>query len=60
LKNTMSVGKLKSVPLREVRLLEFEHYFQQIATPFEWNFTRHKLKKLLERLDQHSRHAQAA
>ena len=41
----------------EQRLLDFQDYFQQIATPFEWNFTRRDLKKLLERLDRHVRAA---
>ena len=48
-----------TLDLAEWRLLDFQQYFQQIATPFEWNFTQEKLKKLLERLDQHSQHAQA-
>jgi DDE superfamily endonuclease len=33
-------------------LNEFEHHYNQIAKPFEWNFTRHKLAELLDRLDQ--------
>jgi hypothetical protein len=49
-----------TLDIAERRLLDFQQYFQQIATPFQWNFTRRKLKKLLERLDQHGPHAQAA
>jgi hypothetical protein len=31
-------------------LLAFEHRYEQTAAPFEWNFTRTDLTKLLERL----------
>ena len=33
------------------RLLEFQARYEQIATPFEWTFTRVDLKRLLKRLD---------
>lgn len=36
------------------RLNEFEHHYNQIARPFEWNFTREKLIELLNQLDQHT------
>lgn len=32
-------------------LTEFEHHYNQIAQPFQWNFTRDKLAALLERLE---------
>ena len=32
-------------------LNDFERHYNQIAEPFEWNFTRDKLAALLERLD---------
>ena len=35
------------------RLLEFQSYYEQAAKPFKWKFTRHDLKRVLERLDQH-------
>jgi hypothetical protein len=35
----------------EQRLLAFGRHFEQIATPFEWKFTRHDLERLLARLD---------
>ena len=59
-RKVLTPNDLATLDLAERRLLDFQQYFQQIATPFEWNFTRKKLKKLLERLDQHSQHAQAA
>jgi hypothetical protein len=33
----------------------FEQRYNQIATPFEWNYTRHKLGELLDRLRQPER-----
>jgi hypothetical protein len=32
------------------RLLAFERYYETIARPFEWRFTRHDLTRLLRRL----------
>ena len=34
----------------EARLLDFQHYYEQIATPFEWKFTKDDLNALLERI----------
>ncbi|MCA1698811.1 MAG: transposase [Actinobacteria bacterium] len=36
-------------------LNEFERHYNQIAQPFEWNFTRDKLAAVLERLDNQQR-----
>jgi hypothetical protein len=36
----------------EDRLLAFQEHYQQIATPFEWRFSRADLTRLLERLRQ--------
>ena len=33
------------------RLNEFERYYNEIAEPFGWRFTREKLNELLRRLD---------
>jgi hypothetical protein len=43
--------------LSEVKqaLLEFQPYYEGIAQPFEWKFTRDDLKKLMARLSQKSR-----
>ena len=35
------------------RLLEFQTYYEQIAKPFEWKFTRVELKALVSKLDDH-------
>jgi hypothetical protein len=32
------------------RLLEFQSYYEQIAKPFEWKFTRFELKELFAKL----------
>jgi hypothetical protein len=35
------------------RLNAFEDHYNQIAKPFDWNFTREKLANLMTRLDAH-------
>jgi hypothetical protein len=35
------------------RLDAFEHHYNQIATPFDWTFTRHELEQLIARVAQH-------
>jgi hypothetical protein len=35
------------------RLDAFEHHYNQIATPFAWNFTRHDLADLITRVSDH-------
>ncbi len=35
----------------EERLLHFQDYYESIATPFEWKFTRDDLAELLKKLD---------
>ena len=37
----------------ETRLLDFQQYYEQIATPFEWKFTKDDLNALLERIAAH-------
>ena len=32
------------------RLMNFERYFESIARPFEWKFTRAKLNALIQRM----------
>lgn len=40
-----------SLAALEDRLLRFQDYYAAIAKPFDWNFTRHDLARLLARLD---------
>lgn len=35
----------------EARILGFQEHYQQIAQPFDWNFTREDLARLMARLD---------
>jgi len=42
------------------RLLEFQSYYEQIAKPFEWKFTRLELQKLVEKLKAPPPYALAA
>ena len=37
----------------ETRLLDFQQHYEQIATPFEWKFTKNDLNALLERIAAH-------
>jgi hypothetical protein len=37
----------------EARLLAFQQHYEQIATPFEWKFTRNDLNALLDRVAAH-------
>jgi hypothetical protein len=37
----------------QARLLEFQQYYEQIATPFEWKFTKDDLNALLQRITAH-------
>ena len=37
----------------ESRLLDFQQHYEQIATPFEWKFTKNDLNALLERIAAH-------
>ena len=41
--------------LRDVEssLLGFQQYYERIATPFEWKFTKNDLNALLERIASH-------
>ena len=45
----------------EERLLAFQRYYEALARPFEWRFTRRDLAELLEKLErQSSRQEEAA
>jgi len=40
----------------EDRLLSFQERYQEVASPFEWRFTRTDLERLMDRLDGHHGH----
>ena len=44
----------------EKRLLEFQGYYEAIAKPFEWKFTRADLDELLVKLAGHEQHRNKA
>ena len=44
----------------EARLLAFQRRYQQTAVPFDWQFTRSDLDRLLRRLEEHEHPARAA
>jgi hypothetical protein len=37
----------------EARLLAFQQHYEQLATPFEWKFTKDDLNALLKRITVH-------
>jgi transposase len=44
----------------EARLLAFQRRYEQTAAPFDWQFTRSDLDRLLRRLEEHEHPARAA
>jgi hypothetical protein len=42
------------------RLLAFHHYYEQIAKPFEWKYTRADLQELMHKISRPMPLAQAA
>jgi hypothetical protein len=44
----------------EDRLLRFQEYYEQVAQPFEWKFTRADLDALLLKLTAHETRSRAA
>lgn len=43
---------LESMTEGEERILRFQSYYEEVAKPFEWKFTRSDLEKLLVRLNE--------
>ncbi|MGZ8801806.1 MAG: hypothetical protein ACXWZL_04075, partial [Mycobacterium sp.] len=44
----------------QTRLLQFQDYYQQIATPCQWKFTKADLNDLLARITDHEDAQQAS
>jgi hypothetical protein len=44
----------------EDRLLQFQTYYETIATPFEWKFTRQDLARILKKIQQSAEQRKAA
>ena len=52
-RKVVSPNDFHSVSDVESRLLDFQQHYEQIATPFEWKFTKNDLNALLERIAAH-------
>lgn len=49
-RKALSPNDFPSLLALEDRLISFERYYEKIAMPFEWNFTRKDLSKLLKKI----------
>jgi hypothetical protein len=59
-RKVLSPNDFPSLDAVAKRLLEFQSYYEQIAKPFEWKFTRVELKALVTKLNEHSTNSLAA
>jgi hypothetical protein len=51
-RKVLSPNDFHSLPELEKRLLGFQCYYEQIAKPFEWKFTRRDLHTLLNKIEK--------
>jgi hypothetical protein len=60
-RKVVTPNDFRSLAAVEDRLLAFQRYYEALARPFEWTFTRRDLAELLEKLErQSSRQEEAA
>lgn len=52
-RKVLTPNDFSSLATVEDRLLRFQAHYEEIATPFEWKFTRADLDALMHRLDRH-------
>jgi hypothetical protein len=52
-RNVLTPNDFGSLAEVEDQLLAFQQYYEAIARPFQWRFTREDLEDLLQRLDTH-------
>ena len=52
-RKVVSPNDFRNLDEVETRLLDFQQYYEQIATPYEWKFTKDDLNALLERIAAH-------
>lgn len=50
-RKVLTPNEFNSLEEAEVRILRFQAYYQEIAQPFQWRFTRQDLEALLKRVD---------
>jgi DDE superfamily endonuclease len=53
-RKALTPNDFRSLQDVEDRLLAFQSYYERIATPFEWRFTKDDLAALLRKLDRHA------
>jgi DDE superfamily endonuclease len=51
-RKALTPNDFPSLSALENRLISFEQYYEKIATPFEWKFTRQDLSKLLKKISR--------
>jgi hypothetical protein len=59
-RKVLTPNDFRSLQELEKRLLGFQCYYEQIAKPFEWKFTRRDLHKLLNKIEKQDLMSQAA
>ncbi|MBI3049265.1 MAG: transposase, partial [Acidobacteria bacterium] len=50
-RKALTPNDFRSLADVEARLLGFQRYYESIATPFEWRFTKADLAALMRKLD---------
>jgi hypothetical protein len=53
-RKVVTPNDFESLSAVEYRRLAFQRYYEGLARPFEWTFTRRDLAKLLEKLERQS------
>ncbi len=48
----LTPNDFSSLTILEKRLVDFEHYYESVAKPFEWKFTRKDLMELMRKLSK--------
>ena len=59
-KSGLTPNEFPDVQTVETRLLDFQAYYETIARPFKWEFTRADLDELLVKLAGHEQHQNKA
>jgi hypothetical protein len=49
-RKALTPNDFSSLEALEQRLIGFQHYYERIAKPFQWKFTRNDLARLLEKI----------
>jgi len=50
-RKVLTPGDFSSLAELEARIIKFQDYYETVAKPFKWKFTRKDLDKLMEKLD---------